>query len=53
MNEIISQHEIKYINRRISLKIREIVNQFPVTVLTGARQVGKSTLLRHDFPEFR
>jgi uncharacterized protein len=52
MNEIISSGEIIYINRRISPKIKEIVKQFPVTVLTGARQVGKSTLLRHDFPEF-
>lgn len=29
-----------------------IVTQFPVTVLTGARQVGKSTLLQNEFPEF-
>ena len=53
MNEIISRYEIIYIERRMSLKIREIVEQFPVTVLTGARQVGKSTLLRHDFPDFK
>jgi predicted AAA+ superfamily ATPase len=52
MNEIISSNEIKYINRRISHKIKEIVDQFPVTVLTGARQVGKSTLLKHEFPDF-
>lgn len=53
MKEIISHEETDYINRRISPKIKEIVGQFPVTVLTGARQVGKSTLLRHDFPDFR
>ena len=53
MHEIISQNETIYIERRISFKLREIVEQFPVTVLTGARQVGKSTLLRHDFPDFR
>ena len=52
MNEIISSDETKYINRRISPKFKEIVDQFPVTVLTGARQVGKSTLLKHDFPDF-
>ena len=52
MKEIISQQETKYINRRITSKIREIVEQFPVMVLTGARQVGKSTLLRHEFPDF-
>ena len=28
------------------------VEQFPVTVLTGARQVGKSTLLQHELPDF-
>ena len=53
MNDIISQLETIYIEHRISFKLREIVEQFPVTVLTGARQVGKSTLLRHDFPDFR
>lgn len=52
MSKIVSNHEIKYISRRISPKIKEIVNQFSVTVLTGARQVGKSTLLKHDFPDF-
>lgn len=52
MNEIISSNEINYISRRISPKIHEIVQQFSVTVLTGARQVGKSTLLRHEFPDF-
>ena len=52
MNEIISRKETEYITRRITPKIREIVEQFPVTVLTGARQVGKSTLLKHAFPDF-
>ncbi len=52
MTEIISSNETKYIKRRISPKIKEIVAQFPVTVLTGARQVGKSTLLKHEFPDF-
>lgn len=52
MKEIISYDETKYIKRRITSKLRGIVEQFPVTVLTGARQVGKSTLLKHEFPEF-
>lgn len=30
--------------------LRESVAQHPVVVLTGARQVGKSTLLRHEPP---
>lgn len=53
MSEIISRHETIYIERRISLKPKEIVKQFPVAVLTGARQVGESTLHRHAFPNFR
>jgi len=40
-----------YIKRRLSNKIRKITDTFPVTVLTGARQVGKSTLLQQEFPE--
>jgi uncharacterized protein len=28
------------------------VDAFPVVVLTGARQVGKTTLLRHLFPDY-
>lgn len=38
--------------RRLAAKLRRGMEQFPVTVLTGARQVGKSTLLQHEFPEF-
>ena len=41
-----------YIKRRLSNKIRKIADAFPVTVLTGARQVGKSTLLQQEFPEY-
>ncbi len=36
--------------RDISNKITRIATQFPVIVLTGARQVGKTTLLRSLFP---
>jgi hypothetical protein len=53
MNEIISYSETKYIKRRIAQKIKGMVDTFAVTVLTGARQVGKSTLLQHEFPDFR
>ena len=52
MREIISHDEIKYIKRRIAPKIREIVEKFPVVVITGARQVGKSTLLKNEFQDF-
>ena len=38
--------------RLISERIRSLANAFPVVVLTGARQVGKTTLLRHLFPGY-
>lgn len=41
-----------YLGRRLSKKIKKITDNFPVTVLTGARQVGKSTLLQKEFPEY-
>jgi predicted AAA+ superfamily ATPase len=40
-----------YKERLITDKIRELFSVFPVVVLTGARQTGKSTLLSHIFPE--
>lgn len=52
MKENISSNEIKYINRRLAPRLRTVVDKFPVTVLSGARQVGKSTLLKHEFPDF-
>lgn len=52
MSDNLSQHEIKYLPRRLARQIREAVRQFPVVVLTGARQVGKSTLLRQEFQDF-
>jgi predicted AAA+ superfamily ATPase len=40
-----------YINRIISEKITCLADQFPCLVLTGARQVGKTTLLKNLFPK--
>jgi len=40
---------IRYINRHMEDKVRRYVKQFPVVVLTGPRQAGKSTLLKHLF----
>jgi hypothetical protein len=48
----IARCEMKYLKRRLSNKINNIANNFPVAILTGARQVGKSTLLQHEFPEY-
>ena len=41
-----------YRERLLSEKCRSLVATFPVVVVTGARQVGKTTLLRHLFPGF-
>lgn len=40
---------MKYYKRDVELVIKEAARQFRVVVLTGARQTGKSTLLRHLF----
>ncbi len=40
-----------YIARTIEKKVRELSRQFKVVVVTGARQVGKSTMLKHCDPE--
>lgn len=42
---------MKYIKRHLEEKIVKYVNQFPVIVVTGARQSGKSTLLNHLFKD--
>ena len=52
MRDIISQHETYYIKRRIAPVIREIADSLPVVVITGARQVGKSTMLRTEFADY-
>jgi len=41
-----------WIERDISTKIRELIEVFPALILTGARQTGKTSLLRKLFPEY-
>jgi len=41
----------KYNARKIESKIRQAVNQFPVTALTGPCQTGKTTTLKKLFPD--
>ena len=42
-----------YIERDITTKLKEYTGMFPVVYLTGPRQSGKSTLLKHLFSEYR
>jgi predicted AAA+ superfamily ATPase len=42
-----------YKKRHIEAKLREYSKYFKVVLVTGARQVGKSTLLKHIFPELK
>lgn len=39
--------EIPYVRRWIEPRLKRSVDRWPVAILTGARQVGKTTLLRH------
>ncbi|MDE7349938.1 MAG: ATP-binding protein [Muribaculaceae bacterium] len=42
-----------YIPRILSSKIEETAKYFPVIVVTGPRQSGKTSLCRHLYPEYR
>lgn len=42
-----------YVHRALEPAITTAIEQFPVVVVTGARQTGKSTLLRHLCPTNR
>jgi len=42
---------ITYINRSLEPVLRQAVSEFPAVVLTGPRQSGKTTLLKHLFIE--
>ncbi|VAW75735.1 ATPase [hydrothermal vent metagenome] len=41
---------MKYKERLLTPRLQRLVQNFPVVVVSGARQVGKSTLLNHVFP---
>jgi predicted AAA+ superfamily ATPase len=40
-----------WINRHLATRVLAAARQFPALVVTGGRQTGKTTLLRHLFPE--
>ena len=42
----------KYITRVIEKELLESIQEYPVIILTGARQTGKSTLLKHLFANY-
>jgi len=50
MNEYYSNTEWIYRPRWLAGQLRQAVSAHPIIVLTGARQVGKSTLLRNEIP---
>ncbi len=50
MNKIYSRDELNYKPRWLTDRIQQAVVDHPIVVLTGARQVGKSTLLQHASP---
>ena len=41
------------IQRQITESLREMLPKFPILLVTGPRQSGKTTLLRDAFPEYR
>lgn len=41
-----------YKERALSKKIKRLAEHFPAVVISGARQVGKSTLISHLFPDY-
>lgn len=41
-----------YYSRLLEDKIKRAAQYFKIVLLTGARQVGKSTLLKHVFPDY-
>ena len=41
-----------YKKRLIHNRLQRLFSHFPAVVVTGARQVGKTTLLKHAFPDY-
>src|SRR5690554_988073 len=41
------------IRREITSAINLLIDKYPIIAVTGPRQSGKTTLLKHMFPEYR
>lgn len=41
-----------YKHRMLAVRFAGMLRRFPVVVVSGARQIGKSTLVRHSLPEW-
>ncbi len=53
MNRIHSNQELIYRRRWICPLVKSAIKTFPAVVISGARQVGKSTFLQNEFPDFK
>jgi len=53
MNEYHSTAELFYRPRWIGSSVASAIKTFPVVVISGARQVGKSTFLQNEFPDYK
>ena len=53
MNKYHSNTELLYRPRWIGSSVRSAIRTFPVVVISGARQVGKSTFLQNEFPDYK
>ena len=42
-----------YYKRLVEDRVRQLIKNFKIVLITGARQVGKTTLITHLFPEFK
>lgn len=42
-----------YRKRLAEQKLQQLIRHFKIVLVTGARQVGKTTLLQHGFPEYK
>lgn len=51
ISDNIINYQDMYIHRLLSDRLKRLTTAFPVVVVSGARQVGKSTLVRHLFAD--